>query len=106
MIYSNVIYFVPLAVYCLWVTKNKRKIHTIIFLFLLGIIPITLLGYTHIRYFARYYPLIIFIIILGLREVLERKKGARLFLLYLFPVGLFQIFQLRHVFMSGYWFPD
>jgi hypothetical protein len=59
---SNLILLLPIAVYCLRITK-QRLLKITSLLFLLNFIPINLLAYMHVRNAARFYPLLLFMIL-------------------------------------------
>jgi hypothetical protein len=102
---SNLIFLAPVAVYCLGITR-QRMLKITSLLFLLNFIPIALIAFMHIRYAARFYPLLLFMILLGLPALQQNKRAWRIILAYLSLVALFQIYQFKAVFLSGYWVPD
>jgi hypothetical protein len=102
---SYLIFLAPIALYCLRITK-QRQLKIISLLFLLNFIPITLFAFMHVRYAARFYPLLLFMILLGLPELYQRSKAWRIILSYLLFVALFQMYQFKTVFLAGYWFYD
>jgi hypothetical protein len=102
---SNLILLAPIAVYCLTITR-QRMLKITSLLFLLNFIPIMLLAYMHVRYAARFYPLLLFMILLGLNEVKQKSMASRIIVTSLLLVALVQLYQFQMVFPAGYWFCD
>jgi hypothetical protein len=101
---SNVLLLVPVAAYC--VTKVRTRNLQILFgLFALGFFPITLLSFMHVRYLARFYPLLLFVIYLYLTKE-KRQIPYWLILLFLVAVLVWQLSYFVPVLIVGYWFPD
>jgi hypothetical protein len=102
---SYLILLVPIAVYCLRITK-QRMLKITSLLFLLNFIPITLVAYMHVRYAAQFYPLLLFMILLGVSDLHQKSKTSRVIISYLIFVALFQVYQFKTVFLAGHWFCD
>jgi len=104
MLRANLIPLIPAAIFC-WSKLRQRKSKTVVVLLLIGLVPIVLLAFLHVRYQARFYPLALFVIckgMTGLRETRTKLLTAA----YLVVLLALQVYQSLPVLSCGYWFPD
>lgn len=103
---ANLIFLIPVWAYAM-AKISHRKIQITSLLLLIGFLPITLLSFTHVRYIARFYPLLLVPIYWYLNEYRDRGDRTRRFMfLYLLALLGLQLYQLLAVLPSGHWFPD
>ncbi|MBC7815063.1 MAG: hypothetical protein H7175_28150 [Burkholderiales bacterium] len=104
---SNVLWLFPLAGYG-FLRLRDRKLKIVTLLFLLGFIPIQLIAFTHVRYVARFYPLVLYVIYAYLvdRPEDEERRARRIMSGALIALLAYQIFESLPVWSTGEWFPD
>jgi len=106
VVISGLVLIVPGWWYCWRRLRDRRfKIATVILL--LGLLPILFLSFTHVRYLARFYPLLLF----GIYSYSAQSDPSsnwqhRLLTFYLIVVLILQIILLEPVFQAGHWHPD
>lgn len=90
-----------------WAFSFKRTDHKIVkdlsLLILCGFIPITLFSFGHIRYFARFYPVFLFLPYLLLAETPPRSRRIHPWLMGTLAI---QSVLFSFIFSVGEWFPD
>ena len=101
---SNLIFLSPLALYSLCRPLNK-KLTAVCMLFFLGLIPITLFSWMHVRYAARFYPLLLTMNVFALLA-LKQKKQSLWCTLWLLLICMWQLYTFMPMSQSGYFFPD
>lgn len=101
---SNLLFLIPLWLVC-FVRVRHRKMKIVSLLFLSGFIPITLLSFTHVRYIARFYPLLLFMIYLYLAEK-RSTVMSKIILAMLVALLCWQTYQLLPLIPAAHWFPD
>jgi hypothetical protein len=99
---SGVILLVPVWGYCFYKIKDRRA-RIITLLFLIGIIPITLLSFMHTRYLTRFYPLMVWIIYLYAAEEYDEPLPQKLITTYLVVILILQIVWLNPVLKLALW---
>jgi len=105
MIASNYIFLLPLTIAGLCITKQKKLKVATISVFVINFGLIIALSYFHVRYQARYYPIALLMILIGMSE--KKLKIVNLFVWgYLIALLIFQIYQSVSVISTGYFFID
>ncbi|MFC1960249.1 hypothetical protein ACFLYO_06030 [Chloroflexota bacterium] len=112
---GKVLVLLPLLVFALYRLLKRNcyddpKIRSTLILALLvalGLVPITLMSVTHIRYLARFYPVVLFVIYTYLLQE-EDKKIYWGSIGYLFVAVILQLPDFKAAFFgsNGHWFPD
>lgn len=117
----HLLYFILAGMLLFYIKKGIQAtpVERLILISLVGLIPIVLFAFPHIRYLARYYPLAIILILLFLKRLSKEDRGKRAFFKYslwaviaiiiltsLFNAWLF-IHDLNHFeSLKDFWFPD
>ena len=101
---SYLLLLLPLAAYCFSALKRTWK--TVTLLVLTNLVPILLLSFLHVRYQARFYPLVLFVIVGSLACASSTKNRERLVAVCLAGLFLLQLFGSMFFFKTGHWFPD
>jgi len=101
---SHLLILLPVIAFCFGSIRQK-KIKTIILLFLANFIPILLLSFIHVRYIARFYPLALFAILMGLINI-RNRKAKLLIIAYLACVLISQIQFFIPYLKIGFYLPD
>ncbi|MFC1960912.1 hypothetical protein ACFLYO_09395 [Chloroflexota bacterium] len=115
LVRGKILYLLPLLFIALYqLIKNKyygdpktRNVIIMVIIVSLGLVPITLMSFTHVRYMARFYPIVLFVIYTYLLKV-KSHKIYWVGIGYLFLIVILQLPDLKTILWSvgGNWGPD
>jgi hypothetical protein len=101
---SNLLYIIPWLVYGAFYKKLQYN-KIVLILFSANLLPVILFSTLHVRYQARFYPLLL---ISGFTSISHsnNRKLQILFVIFLALLLLLQINQSIPIISDKYWFPD
>lgn len=101
---TKLILLIPLAAF--FFLGLPRHLRITVLLLVVGVVPVVLLSFLHVRYQARLYPLALFVIFAGLRHGEFTKRQERGLMIVLAALLIWQAIDLAPVFGTAYWLPD
>jgi hypothetical protein len=103
MVRTGLIVTLLFSIIGFWKWKGEEY-RTVLLFFTVSLVPIVLLSYLHVRYQARFYPLLLITAFIAITQATKWRK--LIMVAVLIAVVEFQLFFISSILLHGYWFPD
>ena len=103
MVRTGLIVTLLFSIIGFWKRKGEEY-RTVLLLFSVSLVPIVLLSYLHVRYQARFYPLLLITAFIAMTQATKWRK--LIMAAGLMAVVEFQLFYMSSIVLHGFWFPD
>ena len=104
LLFSHLLLLIPVAAF--FYIRMRPAWRVIVLLLCSGVVPIVLVSFMHVRYQARFYPLVLFVVFAGLLDGRLGRRSERILAAALALLVLWQAMQLPPMLEAAHWVPD